>query len=288
MQFKKLRAFTLTELVMAMLVLTIIVAITMPITKKKFEKVDNLAYYMAYKAMTDISTNVISQNQYDIDDWGSEAYTKSETATELCNQINDMYNTKSSSCNASTASVRTAATSGDFSSLTPHIALSNGLKLYIADDYDAIANLEGARAVDRIGYTIYVDANGASGKSKLYTDVFPFYLPLSGKTIPAYDTISSSGANNVGHLSFNVIQITYGGEYGSEYGGEYAANSSERKTKLLLTRTNFRTAACKSGYIVSATYCKDSHNSAITQFESCKAENADCKMIVNKPFRILQ
>ena len=34
---------------------------------------------------------------------------------------------------------------------------------------------------DRVGFVVYVDIDGKRSKTRLYDDVFPFYLTKSGK-----------------------------------------------------------------------------------------------------------
>ena len=51
----KRSAFTLTELVITLIVITLAVTVTLPITKKKLEKADKIGYYRAYQIARDIS-----------------------------------------------------------------------------------------------------------------------------------------------------------------------------------------------------------------------------------------
>ncbi len=255
-------AFTLGELVAALIVITIIVLVTIPITAKKMEKVNKYAYFMAYETMRSISANVISQTSYSLNE-------TSYTAKIFCGEIADLFNVDTESCSVATSSAASAAVSGDFSKVTPHIVLSNGLQFYIASSLSNISQLSDASQKDRVGFTVYVDINGKAGHNKLYTDVFPFYLLASGKTVPGYkqDGDEEYGANSTNYLSLNVIYDSFSG--------------NNRSVELLLRETSFKNAACATGYVDSSTYCGTS-----TKYNLCKKSYHDCRFIVNKPFRI--
>ena len=408
----KKTSFTLTELVTVMLVITIVITVSMPLTKKKFDKIDSAAYYMGYTMMKDISANAYPDikdeirpdvpcdikingrcvdtekgafsptpltksectnkrtklgisfctENYDywaraVDECGGKEYlfsaadiaslinylgvypsdvlieantsgnypadlsplfnlgftpfnnavwiwanaevTNKQTnvrslrynltqlrlvnrvtsyaqgicfvknESNLCEKIVETYNISESNCNASMSSVATAAATGDFSSLTPHIILSNGLKIYIANEMEPLSILSGAGVEedDKSAFTIYIDVNGKSGKSELFNDVFPYYLLYSGKVVPGYDTVSRSGGNNNEHLSINVVYDDY--------------TTDLRQIKLLMRNANFQSAACAIGIIKSPNYCQGK-----TQYEICKDKVHDCRMIINEPVKV--
>ena len=56
---KKKSAFTISELVAALVIIAVIVVVTLPVTVKKFKKVDYASHYMGYKLMQELSANVI-------------------------------------------------------------------------------------------------------------------------------------------------------------------------------------------------------------------------------------
>lgn len=395
--------FTLTELVVVMVVMTLIVMVTLPISRKKMEKVDYFAYYMAYTTMQDISANIIAQNSYNIDniamldslkflylnavalpggttcpqcyvystvqnkcvplDYDCEptlvdpgdtpslevctgtcyvtyyqmgevykrethqnmkqsectnysgntfcpsctvetSFTPGEsclstpeepldpepetpepdnpdpddpdpdnpdnsplTARQLCEAIKNKYNTSASDCTVPVATVNTAVESDTLGTVEPHITLSNGLRLYIATEAQSISQLADAEKAERIGYTIYVDANGKNGKSLIYQDIFPFYMLLSGKVIPGYNPAIVAGAINHDNLSINVLYDDY--------------SNNKREVKFLLKDANFRRAACATGYVTSTTYCGDK-----VKYDKCKVTESDCRFMLKKPFKI--
>ena len=195
----------------------------------------------------------------DDEDDNNDTYTR-----VLCERLEQVFNTNASDCSVPASSVH----NGIFKNLTPHIELSNGLKLYIGSDFEEIDELSDAEDEnDRIGFVVYIDVNGKSGKSILWEDVFPFYLLKSGKVIAAYNESSPSGGNNMEHLKVNVVYDDYSGP--------------NRALKLLMKDANFRSAACAVGYIKSSKYCDGK-----VQYDLCKDTTRDCRMMVKEPIKI--
>ena len=96
--------------------------------------------------------------------------------------------------------------------MTPHIVLQNGLKIYIASDYGEIDQLnDSVDEADKTGFTIYIDVDGKRSKTRLYDDVFPFYLAKSGKVIPGYDSNIVAGANCEKNLAFDILYDKFSG-----------------------------------------------------------------------------
>lgn len=63
--------FTLGELTIAMIVVTLVVCITLPITISKMRKVDNVSYYLGYKTAQDIWSVVYPKVIIEDDDLAS-------------------------------------------------------------------------------------------------------------------------------------------------------------------------------------------------------------------------
>ena len=120
-----------------------------------------------------------------------------DKAPDLCTAVKQEFNIASANCDVSTDTVKTAATSGNFAGITPHLVFQNGLKMYIGLNYGDLTELSDAEDEnDREGYLVYLDVNGDSGKGKLWEDVFPFYLLRSGKLLAGYREESPAGGNN--------------------------------------------------------------------------------------------
>lgn len=193
------------------------------------------------------------------------------TAEGLCKRIKAEYNISGSACDI-TAATMSAGVANGFSAQTPHIKMSNGINIYIASDLVTLAELsDAADKRDRIAYIVYVDVNGEKkGKGVLYQDVFPFYLTISGKVIPAYDSSTESGGSSPEHLSLNIIYDSY-------------TESGTRVVKAEKTNLDFVTAACETGYIRSAKYC-----GAKVPLDICSDPEKDCRFIVNKPMKFFR
>ncbi len=202
------------------------------------------------------------------------------TAADLCGEIVKMYNVAQSDCSIEPWAYSQARVSGDFSNVTPQIVLNNGLRLFIASDFKEIPQLasEDVNALekDRQGFVLYVDSNGGkAGKNRLDSDIFVFYLLKSGKMVPdrgPYAVNSPTGPDSTDSLSVNVLYDDF--------------SSGNRVLKTLMHGVDYRTAACASGTVISATYCTKPDGSVITKNAACGVEN-DCRIKINKPMRKL-
>ena len=164
----------------------------------------------------------------------------------------------------------------DFTGKKADITLGNGIRLYNmhrdATEIDVLADniqggaYEGVPNTNSYGYTVYVDIDGAKGDSQLWSDVYPFYVTLSGKIIPAYDKANPgvSGGDSTHHLQVSVQYEDY--------------SSGNRRMKWLSKSTSFKEGACLSGYIGDATpYCKDS--GAVSKLSECTTDsNSMCHL----------
>lgn len=205
----------------------------------------------------------------------------------FCEMFVSLANTKAGEmCNGSAV----AANTTDFSGITEDIILRNGMKIYNASQNpDSIADLVGNDTGGTVtktdgttfdtniaGYTLYVDIDGSSGESKLWEDVFPFYVTLSGKVIPAYKTDSLG---------------EFGGDsrYYMETSIQVDAMSSVGATQYwLLKSKSFKESACKAGYVGQNTlYCRrhDETNPAVTKDTICSQEQNSCSVKKVSPIR---
>ncbi len=171
----------------------------------------------------------------------------------------------------------------DFSNKSPDITLRNGLRIYnMHSDAGAISMLanntqggvyDGVPNTNSYGYTVYVDIDGSKGDSQLWSDVYPFYITLSGKIIPAYDTSNphQSGGDSVRHLQVSVENENY--------------NSGKRSTRWLAKSVPFKEGACISGYVGDATpYCKN--GTSFTKAGECTTNyNSMCRLKQIQPVK---
>ncbi len=257
----KRRAFTITELIAAMVVLALVVAATIPIVRKKMEKVSYSQYWMGYNTTVEIAKNLSGDDcVFKFDDGADNSLCLYDNdGANFCNYIKDKFNTAEYNC-----ALGNATDSSDFTN--PHITLSNGLRLFIGSGFKELFP-DAESENDKTGYKIYVDINGSKGKGILWEDVFPFYILKSGKVLAGYPSDAEIGGNNNEYLSVNVLYDDF--------------SSGKRVVKILQSNMNYRQAMCATGMIKSATYC-----GGITVLPVCNNLESDCRLKVKSPIKI--
>ena len=177
-----------------------------------------------------------------------------------------------------------ASNTTDFSDKKPDVTLRNGLRIYnMHNDATAIAMLagntqggvyDGVPNTNAYGYTVYIDIDGVKGDSKLWSDVYPFYITLSGKVIPGYDATANpngAGGDSTSHMQVSVEYENY--------------NSGKRAITWLAKSVPFKEGACLSGYVGDATpYCRN--NPAVTKAPNCTTDSDSvCRVKQIKPVK---
>lgn len=181
----------------------------------------------------------------------------------FCEQFSAKANTSKVSCS-------TVTTEGNFAENKAAIVLNNGTRIFVTSSVPVeFTNFMSSNEYDKKGFMIYVDVDGSRNKGELYKDVFPFYVTLSGKVIPAYNSSGTAGGNDAKVLSAAVRYDSYSAD------GKRSVNYLKFDGKK---ETSFQRAACASGYL-EGTYCGSYAKDAACTFE------ADCTMIYNKPFK---
>ena len=209
----------------------------------------------------------------------------------FCKLFVSLVNTKAgTTCNGSAISSDTT----DFGAtgVTEDFTLRNGMKVYnVSQNPIRIADLVGNTDVGTVikadgtqiktnewGYVLYIDIDGTSGDSKLWEDVYPFYVTLSGRVIPAYKTDNASDYNLYGGGSRYYLQTSIQVDTSDA--------SGSRQYWLVNNKSiSFREAACRSGYVGANTnYCK--RGTPITQNGTCASENSSCTIKKVSPIRV--
>ena len=171
----------------------------------------------------------------------------------------------------------------NFADKKPDISLRNGIRLYnMHRDATALPILagntqggvyDGVPNTNEWGYTVYADIDGIKGDSQLWSDVYPFYITLSGKIIPGYDSANPgvSGGDSTRHMQVSVEYEDY--------------TSGKRRIKWLSKSVPFKEGSCKSGYIGDATpYCRN--NTAISKLGECTTDgNSLCRLKFIQPVK---
>lgn len=272
--FKK--AYTFAELVLAMIVLGVLITITTCITRSKIERVQKYCYYSVYTTLTSLAAEIIADSEEGLipDD------------TDLCSEFESRLNLSSDdiTVNGSTVtpscSVTYPSISTDFSGLTPNLVTRNGVKFYNLSTAAVIIDILNDASLDDSdiqGFIIYVDIDGDRSSSEIYKDVFPFFITLSGKVIPAYPTDSDSdeaGGNNPDEMvcsaRYDTIELDPTNSYYVRY------------EHWIVKSVSFQEAACKSGYVKSSTYC-----GSYAVDGNCGADDSDCILEPLKPVKYL-
>lgn len=271
------KAYTMAELVAAMIIIGMLITITSGITKSKVTKVQKYYYYAAYTMLTSVASEILAESDDGL----------IPEDTNICSEFEERLNLFSGDVTVNgsevTPSCDTAAsiTDTDFSDVTPNIVTRNGMRIYYYYNIAAplnITDLSGSAAdEDGQGYIIYVDIDGDRNSSALYTDVFPFYLTRTGKVIPACYTHTDNsitsyfGGNSTDAMVFSVRYETVEDD---------TSGNAILKKNWLVKSVSFQNAACKSGYVTSDTYCGD-----YTVAENCEEDNAECILVPLKPVK---
>src|SRR5574344_587726 len=213
---RKFKAFTMFEIGLVMVIVTVLAGVTIRITKAKYDSVTSYLYYSAYDQLkesvsevyTDMNSTVkkyetVTGSKYYIyDETTKTIVERSDTSTTpyelgyLCKPLNYFLNTTITHCPTGVSDLSHALENkGDFEDIADDdfpLVLANGMKLYNTNS--DVVDLPFKLRIDNDaldtnpakGYVIYVDIDGNKGESKLWLDIFPFYVTLTGMVVPAY------------------------------------------------------------------------------------------------------
>lgn len=201
--------------------------------------------------------------------------------SNFCEKFVSYTNTKTNSPECTGDAI--ADNTVDFSSHTPDITLRNGMFLYnVSQNPAEIAILEGNTmggkydGVDNInsfGYTIYVDIDGGKGASRLWEDVYKFYITMSGKVVPAYNETEgaeATGGDSRQHLMTSVMK-------------EEITADGHRQIKWMKKSVLFKEGACSAGYIQGA-YCQGGQN-PVSRLAECSDVVNNCTLKYISPVK---
>ena len=343
---KKLRAYTLAEIVVTMVIMAIVAGISIKISRAKLDNIITYTYYTAYSTVkTAVSQMLVdfSVKEYTgvnqtpggtctdtppttdhiicstDNEWVCEAgyqlnadqnacismprtvpragvrtNTMDDKQVTFCEKFIEYLNTNDNSANLTKSGSNYVECKGaaitssitNFSNVKADFVLRNGMRVYnagqnpaeisalqniagtdsyagITDNYDSVTN------TNLYGYTLYIDIDGSTGPSTLWQDVYPIYVTVSGKVIPAYRAADGAGGNDRKYLQTSVALLN-------------GASQPTWKTKSVA----FKESACISGYIPSnATGAKCSYCGSIEVDSDCNAEGSECRMQIIKPIK---
>lgn len=318
---KKLRGYTLAEIVVTMVIIAVVAGISIKIARAKLDSIITYTYYTAYSTLKEVATQMIID--FNLEEYAGIAVPPTTTEGETCESGQELTENKHDCQNAVITVPRVASaasltegtkqktfcekfveyvntndtsevlgevdsepaecagdsitsTESSFAEKKADVVLRNGMRIYNlnqnAINIGKLNNIlpsgsyPGIGNTNRASYTIYVDIDGSSGPSTKWKDVFPFYITLSGKTIPAYNT------DGVGGNDRKYLQTS-------------ASKTSTTGTEWLTKSVSFKESACVSGYIpqnneAKCTYCGD-----IGYNEDCDLDGNYCRMHTIKPLK---
>ena len=211
-----------------------------------------------------------------------EPITIPRSGQNFCEKFVSYSNTKSGSAECTGSKID--ATLTDFSEQTPDITLRNGMRIYnIRQNPGEIADLanntqgaayNGVPNVNTYGYTVYIDIDGEKGSSTLWQDVYPFYITMAGKVIPAYDMANNAdevGGNSRQHLMTSIEK-------------EGIDATGHRKLYWVSKSVSFKEGACASGYVGAQTnYCN-----GVALKDACSGASSSCVLKFVSPIKFFK
>lgn len=229
--YKKIKAFTLSEVMVVFVIVAVVASATFAITKSQLNYATKYQYYSAFVNLKQAVGELIANGT-------AGAKTLPATGATFCSNLIAIMNT------VGTPACGTNVTSG-FTDLNANFITTNGMRYYNFGT-DPVASV----------YTVYVDINGASGKSDT-NDVITFTINRNGTVLP---DPASKGATDKNYLSASV-------RYWNATDYAWTENRKEY---------TYQEAVCKAGEVTGA-YC-----GAIAQDANCTVANP-CEVIINKP-----
>lgn len=281
------KAFTLAEVFIAMVILSVLVSVCVVFftSKKDYER--EYMYYSAYLNLVKVVDSALLNDNYlngatkrtvestcGIDGLPMGTYKcrifKSDSGT-LCNVLKDYFNTTGTpNCSV----VSDAPQNGT----NPSLKLTNGMEIYFEDQTpsDVLGDAAGkAEDPDKNGYKIWVDINGhGQGEDKTYYDVMPFKITLSGKVVPdvgevagirGYEFDGLDAGGNPSLMAFDIVKVP----------------DDSNAMEVIARSLSFREAACRSGYIhEGSNLCKYNPPDDVTTIDAtCLAERCEIRLV---------
>lgn len=279
------KAFTLAEVFIAMVILSVLVSVSVTFftSKKDYER--EYFYYSAYLNIVKVVDAALLNDSYlkgttprtvesecGITNLPAGTYKcrafKSDTGT-LCNVFNDYFNTSGTANCSVTSSTPQNGTN-------PSLKLTNGMEIYFTNQASTgiLGDADGVvKDTEKNGYTIWIDINGhGQGEDKQYYDVMPFYITLSGKVVPGVGNVAGirgyefeglDAGGNSSLMAFDIVKV-----------------ADDDKLEVLAHSLSFREAACRSGYLAEGSnICKYDIDNVTTIDPDCLNERCDIRLV---------
>ncbi|MBQ2611052.1 hypothetical protein IJF81_01520 [bacterium] len=308
---KKNKAFTMFEISLVFAIVTVIVAVSIRITKAKFDSINRYLYFAAHSILQDsvrtVYMDMQTSGKSQFEKAGGTAYTNLpgevgsvKSLYKMCKAMAYFVNNNSEKCgDNSTDNIDVNLT--NFKPVTPDILVTNGMKLYNLnfgykkiDDTDivqyepidlpfsvyksdgTIEKIDGVEQPAK-GYVIYIDIDGSRGSSKLWDDIYPFYIVANrGMVVPAWknDFSSTQVSGNHGAKDDELIKA---GIY-DNVKNEYITHNNELKRGI-----TYQQAICEAG-IIKGDYCES--YSVIDVCDKSSENSKDCIVKIAEPVKM--
>lgn len=213
------KAFTLAEIALVFLVISIVVTVSIKLTKiKTTYYLNKYMYYSAFNGLTQAVATIKAAGTFPT--VGNNA-----SPPGLCQATSDIMNTV-----GTVDCTQTANDSTTFKTATPNFITTNGMRFF---------NFGTASSGTPAYFTVYVDIDGSTRNAALDTDVMKFRIYTSGDLLPEP---SLKGATNTGYMTASVRYL--------DASSNYVYISS-------LAGVNYITATCKAGIAqtIDSGYC---------------------------------
>lgn len=309
---RKHNAFTMFEIGLVFVILTVLVGVSIRIAKAKYDSINSYLYYAAYKLLDNTTGQIyVDENS----DAGKRLYEKATSSSyqfyagapyydnaaapvhqlyRICAPLAYFINSGSAICDTSKGTMKTMLLNGDFSegskddastSFHPDFVASNGMKFYNTNSqlYDnnapqklpfQIVDSDG-NAKDAYGLKIYIDIDGDRNESLLWQDVFPFYVTSYGYVVPAWTDPDSNT---------NPTADAPSGAKSTELLKVSIFDNSKNTYVTGQKGLSFQEGVCRAGIITGGTYCESI--SVISACQKATNKDADCVIRAIVPLRL--
>ncbi len=289
-KIRNLKAFTLAEVFVAMVVLSILVSVCIAFFTNRKDYEREYFYFSAYKNLQNVVDTALLNEKY------LSGTTKRVEETvcgdkdivcrafktdmgNLCNIFADYFNIVGTPA----CSVALGLSPSSFPASGMAMKLTNGMEIYFEsqstlDDLGVGGTFTAETELK--GWKVWIDLNGnGQGEDIKYYDIVPFAITLSGKVLPLYGEVagirgyefSPAGNDAGGNPSLAAFDVVY-----------TAADSNILQVLDGYRSVSFWKAACASGYY-KGTACSNFGVASIPAL--CTNDYADCKIRLVKKLK---
>lgn len=267
---RKIKAFTMAEVMVAMTIVGIISIALYGTMKAQTNSATRYQYYSAFMNLKQAAGDIVADGytlqgstttKKEISQRGNYAATDNNFAKGFCQKLTEIMNTVGVfDC--------TQATSSGFSALNANFQTANGMLFYNLNSIPT-SNI----------YTIYIDIDGTRGSFTKGKDVMPFLVNVNGEVYPYYNSgdVTTSDGTNPSNGAINTNYLTAGVQYRAADGSLVVVDNG----------LSYRNAVCEATNAYTTIGCSGVPGSITTAYNNnCNTTNFPgrmCEVIVNKP-----